>query len=86
MKNIWVKCHVIEWFSNDESLPHSINEMVIAPEWVVGDNYNAALSEAIYKRLEEEYHVIARSVCFSTYDDNEARELDLKLLTGCCHK
>lgn len=89
MKNIWVKCHIIEWFSNDESLPHSIDEMVIAPEWVDEsdeDNYDAALSEAINKRLEEEYHAKARCVCFSTYDDKTCETLDLHLLLGACHK
>ena len=53
MNNIWLKCHAIEWESDDESLPHSINEMVIAPEWADEsdeDNYDVALSEAIDKR------------------------------------
>ena len=86
MNNIWLKCHAIEWESDDESLPHSINEMVIAPEWVVGDNYDMALSEAIDKRLEEEYRVKAHCVCFSIYDDKTCAELDLKFLLGACHK
>lgn len=89
MKNIWLKCHAIEWESNDESLPHSIDEMVIAPEWVDEsdeDNYDVALSEAIDKELKEEYHVNGHCVCFSTYDDETCAKLDLKLLLGACHK
>jgi len=86
MKNIWLKCHEIEWMSNDENLPHSIDEMVIAPEWIIGDNYHAALSEAINKRLEEEYCVKARCVCFTTYDEKTSEKLDLQLLLGACHK
>ena len=89
MKNIWVKCHAIEWMSNDESLPHSIDEMVLAPEWVDEsgeDNYDMALSEAIDKRLKEEYQVEGHCVCFSTYDEKTCDTLDLKLLMGACHK
>lgn len=89
MKNIWLKCHAIEWESNGESLPHSIDEMVIAPEWVDEsdeDNYDVALSEAIDKRLKEEYHTIGHCVCFSTYDEKTCEKLDLNLLLGACHK
>lgn len=89
MNNIWLKCHAIEWESNDESLPHSIDEMVIAPEWVDEsneDNYDMALSEAIDKCLKEEYHVKGHCVCFSTYDDKTCAKLDLQLLLGACHK
>ena len=89
MKNIWLKCHAIEWESDDTSLPHSIDEMVIAPEWVDEgdeDNYDMALSEAIDKCLEEEYHVKGHCVCFSTYDDETCAKLDLQFLLGACHK
>lgn len=89
MNNIWLKCHAIEWESNDESLPHSIDEMVIAPEWVDEsneDNYDMALSKAIDKCLKEEYHVKGHCVCFSTYDDKTCAKLDLQLLLGACHK
>lgn len=89
MKNIWLKCHAIEWESNDETLPHSIDEMVIAPEWVDEsdeDNYDVALSEAIDKRLKEEYHTVGHCVCFSTYDEKTCANLDLQLLLGACHK
>lgn len=86
MKNIWLKCHAIEWMSDDENLPHSIDEMVIVPEWIIGDNYLAALAEAIDKRLEEEYCVKAHCVCFTTYDEKTCEKLDLQLLLGACHK
>lgn len=88
MNNIWVKCHAIEWDSKDEKLPHSIDELVIAPEWVSEDedNFDIALSEAIDKHLEEEYSVPAHCVCFSTYDEKTCETLDLKLLLGACHK
>lgn len=89
MKNIWLKCHGIEWESNDENLPHSIDEMVIAPEWVDEsdeDNYDVALGEAIDKRLKEEYHANGHCVCFSTYDEKTCEKLDLNLLLGACHK
>ena len=89
MNNIWVKCHAIEWESNNESLPHSIDEMVIAPEWVDEsdeNNYDKALSEAIDKRLKEEYLVEGHCVCFSTYDEKTCKALDLNFLMGACHK
>ena len=86
MNNIWIKCHAIEWESNNENLPHSIDEMVIAPEWIIGNNYDAALSEAIDKRLKDEYHVEGHCVCFSTYDDKTCEKLDLQFLLGACHK
>lgn len=89
MNNIWLKCHAIEWESDDESLPRSINEMVIAPEWADEsdeDNYDVALSEAIDKRLKEEYGVGGHCVCFSIYDDKTSANLDLQLLLGACHK
>ncbi len=89
MKNIWLKCHAIEWEGDDKNLPHSIDEMVIAPEWVDDgdeDNYDVALSEAIDKRLKEEYHVEGHCVCFSTYDEKTCEKLDLNLLLSVCHK
>ena len=89
MNNIWIKCHAIEWKSNDESLPRSIDEMVIAPEWVDEsdeDNYDMVLSEAIDKCLKEEYHVEGHCVCFSTYDEKTCEKLDLQFLLGACHK
>ena len=86
MNNIWVKCYFIAWDSNSEHLPKSVDELVIAPEWVIGDNHKEALVNAINNKLSEEYNANASCLHFSIYDDNEARELDLKLLTGCCHK
>lgn len=88
MNNIWVKCHHIEWESDDEKLPRIIEELVLAPEWLSEeeDNFDAALSEAIDKRLEEEYRVPCHCTCFSTYDEKSSEGLDLKLLLGACHK
>lgn len=86
MNNIWVKCHTIEWESDDKSLPHSIDELVIAPEWIVGDNYDMALSKAIDKRLKEEYNVNGHCVHFSTYNDETCEKLDLNLLLGAYRK
>lgn len=88
MNNIWLKCHIIEWESDDESLPRTIDELVIAPEAINENenNFDLALSEAIDKRLEEEYHVPAHCACFSTYDEKSSEALDLKLLLGACHK
>ena len=86
MNNIWVKCHTIEWESNDKSLPHSIDELVIASEWIVGDNYDMALSKAIDKCLKEEYNVNGHCVHFSTYNNETCEKLDLNLLLGAYHK
>ena len=86
MKNIWLKCHTIEWESDDESLPHSIDEMVIAPEWLDGDNYDRALRKAIDKCLKEKYHVDGHCVSYSIYDDRASKSLDLQLLLGACFK
>lgn len=88
MNNIWVKCELIEWGSNDSELPKSIDAFCIAPEYLNEneDNFDAALSDAIDERLSLEYNAIGHCICFSQYNDAECEKLDLQLLLNACHK
>ena len=88
MNNIWVKCELIEWASDDTTLPKSIEAFCIAPEYLNEneDNFDAALSDAIDEELTIYYGVIGHCICFSQYDDKDCATLDLQLLLGACHK